>query len=632
MMTRMVGAMETMAGELGIQGAYIHRTVFNVFDYYFWSKSARYFPATAYNEDAAYSYLTPWAADPNKTYNNVYPLTQALGTQYEAERQWVERRIAYVFSLYEVAAFTGSGDDGYGRIEFTPAAPFDFHITPAIDMYPSGNLGGGQNIKGARTSAGEECIIPASSDGQTTFYLKALDWYTSIGDLCGLTLTSRGGDATVGASLSIKSKRLRSVKVGDADASKVSFNASTLAVSGESVEVIDARNAASLRNDVSLLGCPRLKRALFEGTNVPTLLIPVGAKIEEVSFPSGLQTLFLHTLPLLTMSGLHIPDDALTTINGIYYQECPGITPFEILRKVFNASGNVLQFISMIWTTPIAGTADDIDMLAAFAGNAYNQDTGQGYGSVAYDAERNILTNTSEKPVLEGVIDIDGYAYEDSVTGIREYFGNLTINVQGYYIRFADDTVKRICAENWGDGTGITKEMAAEVKTIGSEFLGGGNIVSFDEFRFFTGLSSVGNILVGTGLQRVIYPNISGATYNIRLTNNGEIDYVKIMPGDKIGQVQFGDAGVSVKANTLYLPECTSLNSYFFRDVKIESLYLDSDVPPSYSPGWGSNVNAVTKFYVPTGKAETYQAWAARSNGYIEYDFENDPDEVVPKV
>ena len=633
MMTRMVGAMVDMAGELGIQGAYIHRTVFNVFDYYFWSRSARYFPCTAYNEDSAFSYITPWALDPNRTYNNVYPLTQSLGTQYEAERQWVERRIAYVFSLYEVAAFTGSGDDGYGRIEFTPASPFDFHITPAIDLYPSGNLGGGQNIKGLRTRAGGECVIPASSDGQTTFYLKALDWYTSIGDLCGLTLTSRGGDATVGASLSIKSKRLRSVKVGDADASKVLFNASTLAVSGESVEVIDARNVVSLRNEVSLAGCPRLKRALFEGTNVPTLLIPVGAKIEEVSFPSGLQTLFLHTLPLLTMAGLDIPEKALTTINGIYYQECPCITPFDILRKVFNAEGCTLQFITMIWTTPVDGTADDLDMLATFAGDSYNPDTGHGYGSIEYDAARNILTNTAAKPSFEGVINIDGYAYEDSADALRAFFGSkLTINVlKGYYIRFADDAVRRICAEKWGDGTGITRDMAATVKTITSEFGGYTDIVSFDEFRFFTGFQGDGACLRGSGLSRAIFP-ANSLTINLRLRNTGEIDYVKIMPGKKVNQVYLGDANINVHIGVIYIPECGKFHDYFFRQVTIDKLYLHCNIPPSMPIGYGANINNVKEFYIPLGCGDAYQANVPRTNGYIEYDFDVDPDGVIPSL
>lgn len=493
MMTRMVNGLSTMASSMGLQGSYTHESVFNMFNYYFWSKTAKYFPCLAYNEDAAWTYVTPWAQDPDATYNNVYPLTQALGTQLEAEQQWVTRRICYIFSLFQIAAFTGSSDDGYGRLEFTPASTFTFNIVPAIDMYPAGNLGGGENVKGARTSAGDVCTIAASSDGQTTYYLKALDWYTSLGDLSGLALTSRGGDATVGASFSVSSKRMRWLKVGDADSSAVSFNASSLAVSGECFEEIDARNVSSLKSNVSLLNCPRLKRALFEGTSVPVLLIPVGAKVEEVSFPSNLQTLFLHTLPMLTADNMTIPDAALATINGIYYYQCDNITPFEILRNVFNTEGNCLQFLTMVWTEEIAGTASDLDMLATIASNPYDETTGLGYGSVSYDSSKNTLSNTSSRPDLEGVINIDGYAYEDSVDTLRNFFGSLlTINVlKGYYIRFEDSAVEKICAENWGDGTGITKDMAAAVSSIGTVFNGSTDIISFLELPLFGNVTTV---------------------------------------------------------------------------------------------------------------------------------------------
>ena len=102
MMTRMVNGLVSMAQRLGISGAYVHESVFNMFAWYFWDHSARYFPATAYNEDAAWSYITPWRIDAARTYNNVYPLTQALGDQLQAEQLWVMRRIVYVFSLYRI--------------------------------------------------------------------------------------------------------------------------------------------------------------------------------------------------------------------------------------------------------------------------------------------------------------------------------------------------------------------------------------------------------------------------------------------------------------------------------------------------------------------------------------------------
>ena len=44
---------------------------------------------------------------------------------------------------------------------------------------------------------------------------------TDIGDLSNLKLTTRGGDASVGASFSVSSKRMKNLKIGDADANKV---------------------------------------------------------------------------------------------------------------------------------------------------------------------------------------------------------------------------------------------------------------------------------------------------------------------------------------------------------------------------------------------------------------------------
>lgn len=53
------------------------------------------------------------------------------------------------------------------------------------------------------------------------------------------------------------------------------------------------------------------------------------------------------------------------------------------------------------------------------------------------------------------------------------------------YIKFADPVVEKICAENWGDGTGITYAQAARVTTLGNKFKGNTEIISFDELQYF---------------------------------------------------------------------------------------------------------------------------------------------------
>jgi hypothetical protein len=62
------------------------------------------------------------------------------------------------------------------------------------------------------------------------------------------------------------------------------------------------------------------------------------------------------------------------------------------------------------------------------------------------------------------------------------------------YIIFADPEVKRVLLANGvGDGVGITKEDAAEVETIARYFTGNTNITSFNELRYFTGLTELKN-------------------------------------------------------------------------------------------------------------------------------------------
>ena len=641
MMSRMVNALVAMAGEHGIQGSTIHETVMNMFEYYFWNRTAKYFPMLGYNTDSNWCYITPWVIDPNKTYNNVFPLTQALGTQYEAERQWVERRIVYVFSLYEIAAFTGSSDDGMGKLEFTPAKTFNFQITPAIDMYPSGNIGGGQNVKGERTKAGDVCLISASSDGQTTYYLKAVNWYTSIGDLCKLTLTNRGGDATVGASFAISGKRLRVLKIGDAVPDNVQFNASTLTVSGESLEEIDARNVVSLKNDVRLLGCPRLKKVLFEGTNVPTLLIPMGAKVEEVSFPSGLQTLFLHSLPLLTMQKIVIPDGSLVSINGLYYYECPYLSPFDMLRKIFNTEDNSLQFVTMIWNKPVTGSSADLDMLAKFTEKSYNQATGEGYGSVVFDQENMLLVNSSSKPVLEGVINVDGYAYEDSVTSLRNFFGSrLELNVSGYYIRFKDKVWQDFLASKFGDGIGCLRENFDEVTTINGVF-------DTDEI-----MNACPNLDI---LDMSPFKNIKSFYYHPSNIWNWNTNATKVYLKESSDGNQTGVAPLSCNIDGVYkfvsgfasvnyggnedcvvIENCKAFAGYFFRYGTYNNVYIKNDIMMTGGFSYGSNPTKNVKgfVYVKESVLADYLAdsnWSKHSDKLKAYDFETDPDNILPE-
>ena len=554
MLQSMVSALVTLAGQYNVSGASIHESVQNMIKYYFWDHSAYYFPLTAYNGDADWTYIDVWELDPTATYNSVPPLRQANGTQLEAERKWVEWHIVSLFSKYGIAAFTGAGDDGMGRLEFTPAASFNFAIKPAVEMYPTGNRGGGNDVRGARTPAGTACTITATSDGTTTFYIKGMDWYTELGDLSGLTLTTRGGDASTGSTMAIAGKRLQKVKVGDATAGNVSFNAGTLNISGECIEEVDCRNVTTLRNAVSLSNCPRLKTAKFAGSSAPNVVLPIGGKVNEVSFPENLTTLFLHTLPMLDDEHMTISATAKATVTGYYVNNCAQIGIFELLGSILNTANNSLHFVSLIWEGEINMTGADMELLAQLA-VPYDGDENTGFGRVVYDPETGVISNSSAHALLQGTINVTTPMYEDTLNTLRTYFGNtLTINCSTYYIRFEDAEVMRICAVNWGDhhteyrpnpnstggydltvtpaagnggydlvdgtyvqnknntgnynvvatantgagaydkvevGEGITPAQAAAVSSLGTKFQANNNITTFNELQYFTRLSAI---------------------------------------------------------------------------------------------------------------------------------------------
>ena len=88
--------------------------------------------------------------------------------------------------------------------------------------------------------------------------------------------------------------------------------------------------------------------------------------------------------------------------------------------------------------------------------------------------------------MVQGTLNVAGNIFEDDYNSLLSKFPNLELIIGGaLYIRFADSAVGAICAANWGDGTGISREQAAAVTSLDTKFKGNTEIRSFDELRFF---------------------------------------------------------------------------------------------------------------------------------------------------
>lgn len=110
--------------------------------------------------------------------------------------------------------------------------------------------------------------------------------------------------------------------------------------------------------------------------------------------------------------------------------------------------------------------------------------------------------------------------YKDRIKSMFYYLG---------YIDFVDPAVRDICVANFdtdGDDK-VSIEEAAAVTDIGTLFKGNTEITSFNEFKYFTGVTSVGNnqgFMNTTNLQNIKLPDSlvtigAGAFYNTKLIN-----------------------------------------------------------------------------------------------------------------
>lgn len=480
---------------------------------FFWDFAQDYFSASAYNNDTEWTYEDMWATA--GAWKEVNPLSQALGGHYEAERDWVTMRVLFLASYFNYGPF-GAVNDSFsdtstGQLVYGGAGQHTFEITPAIDFNPTILRGQSELVTvGERVKAGEtvDLTVPDSSGADTRIYVQGADWFEDMGDLSQLEVSADN------PSLAVGSKRMQRLKIGDEVAGNVTSNLKTLTMgTNPSMMVVDARNLSSLTGTVDLSGLPRLRQALFGGTNVRSLGVASGSKVEHLQFGDGTTSLTLQNLKFLET--LEIGDKS--KIEFFRVENCEGFNPFGLLKEAYNLDSQALKDIRIIGFV-YDGDSTDADMLANIANDLDKNGNDHVYNGINSEG----APMPDAHPVIEGTLNIDGSIYEDSAEAIRANYPNLTLIVEGgYYIRFADPVVQEICATNWGDGagTGITKEQAAAVTTFNNKFKGNTAMQSFEEARYFTGLTSLGESQFqgNTALTKVSFRDarLSSSTFNM---------------------------------------------------------------------------------------------------------------------
>ena len=616
-MRRQLAAMQTLGG---LKSGNDLEKLYAFYRKYFFDEAQEYFPANAYNADAKYCYENGKLAYMAGAYSNdTDPITQSLGDHYLAEQRWITKRLLYMMSKYSFGLFSAAGTD---TITVRAAGnTIGYDLTPAMDLYPA-IANGTSIIRGERTKAGEICHmeIELSGSGDQQNAIMGAGYLQDIGDW---------HDKNVQGSMIVQGRMLREIRLGH-KSEPIVITISSLTLSNcVSLQKLLLSRISTLSGTLNLTGCTHLKEVYIDGTSVTQLRLPEGGGLEKVEFNALSQYLILKNYPLLKNEGVII-DECKSSITDFLIQGCPSLNPMRLLVDIMEAQENqvdnhALKRVRAVGFDEEFDSSDMLDKLATLADGSYVGLSSEG------------IAGEDELPVLDGTLTVNASAYEDSVEALRGTFSKLNLNVTGpYYIRFEDDEVRRICAENWGDGMGITKEQAAAVTgDIGSKFRNNTEINSFDELRYFTNAKA--DNIYDTALTKIIYSYAYNNLLLLKIAYKDIIvDYVKIMDGGANSiSIQGGNYDRYNYIKLVYLPSNVAwFHDYVFRNIKIDKLYMNREIPPKLSFGWGSGLSNVGIIYVPVGSVNSYKEAAAWNtyNNYVEYDFETDIDGVRPPI
>lgn len=597
------------------------------FDQYFWSRAQEYFPPSAYNIDGNFKYEDAWLAGQNVGYTSVFPLRQSLGSHHEAERLWVRRRALYCMSLFKAGPFGNYSQTYLGAIMFRPTALGTLTVTPAETMYPC-VIDGANNIKpNARTQGGQPFTFTGiSGDGNTTFTIQGVDMLTSLGNLKHLAVGSDDGGM-----FNLSGKKLREFMMCDDDPTEVDTNITKLNLDGNGLpclEVIDLHNAQTLTGTLYLGNCKRIKEVYVENTHIGGVKLPRGSKVEKLHLSDHITTLSYQVLRHL--SDLVLPADT-SGITLIYLEECDLLDGMETLEQVYLATGQTLENIKIIMNGETPVTGSQLSMLAHIMNNLDKDGLPHDYFGVDASGGGSSLL----MPHVEGAL-LAGKYYEDDIEqlangqtpsdstahpGLKEivasYFGPLRIAFpvgdQYVLIPFADPAVRQICVTQWGSDGGITKQQAAAVTQL-SGFYQNTDIVSFDEFEFFTGVKTLGGFngctnlksIKGTDLVETIsdnaFYNCASLESDLSFESVIEIRRQAFFYCNKVKKIIIG-------------PNCTSIGQNCFQSTALDYLVIKAETPPAI---YNSNIfwaaTPPAHIYVPDNAVEAYKAaqyWSA---------------------
>ena len=341
-------------------------TLEGCFQKYFLSVQ-EYFPVVAYNEVSRLLYEDAAIAVKDGRYTpNTLPLPQSLGNLLEAERSWINRRLAYISSYASYGKYD-SGEQA-GALSFrsivttTGDSPtYNFTLQPHTWLYPSIGIGDSAIWSGVRVRAGETYKFPTQkSDGNTNIRILDINSYRYIGEW---------GDKSVGEGFLLAGTRLTEFV---ASAIPQEFRPTSLQITALNLTKLDLNGASTLVGALDLSKLTALEYVDLRGTSLTSVTLPISDSLKQLYLPATLTSLRIDNQPNLEevviegydqlaevyvdarrAGSLNTQTIALNIYNAakVYDEAHQGEPPRQVITTFLNVDWSSFDINAFMWFT-----------------------------------------------------------------------------------------------------------------------------------------------------------------------------------------------------------------------------------------------------------------------------------------
>ncbi len=394
----------------------IEKSAWGCFQKYFFSIQ-EYFPAVAFNETARIRYEYPtmlnFVSD-----RNVKPISQSLGDQLQAEKQYMKRRLVYASSYAAYGEFSLNGDNSFGFNTYpringsSPTVVLD--VVPHQYLYPTARVGQSLRNPHVRVKPFDTyhfVIDESGSLGDTVCGLKGGNYFRSFGNI---------GDLSVKPTNDFTLNGDRLVEIVANPTGDPEFRPTKLVVNTALVKNISLKGESQLGGQLDVSICTRLETLDIRDTKITGIKLPSSELLTSVKLGSYITSVEIKDLPKLSQ----------ITLEGYDY-----LTSFSIGENVGQL--DLYQTVAELYDAK-HGETDVNKMLTTLVINEVN------WTDVSVDLLNWLLTIDNLKITGTIALASSEYLTFEIKKKLIEKFGDIDSQSNALYISYVQRTISSI--------------------------------------------------------------------------------------------------------------------------------------------------------------------------------------------